>query len=328
MIDFKTIGFSSLVLLSTALRSSECPNVDFRCQNGRFPLHVTFDDGPAPQSPNILKTLREFNVRGTFFLQGEKLITPDGKNFKSPKTAEYLRQVRSEGHLIASHTYHHIRHLSEAQKNNKYQIDGEMLKKSRLTWKDNFEVMKRPGPLQEFMTDEGKQYIRLPYGQGWFKASNKPAPDAVVLKELLRKTNPDATPIHVGWNIDPADWTNPTPQQYLTTLRDQICQDGGGIILMHDHTRATNQNLACFLRLAQEAGHKFLDRPDSFTKYRDGANGPKVVMRYEDIPGIHRAPEQDCDESTDRQDRVDQLEDSAVQILHHLRSDESYTRGE
>lgn len=333
MMSLKSFTFISLFFTTILLQAQtqtltdECPNIDFRCPKGKFPLHLTFDDGPAKQTKNILSILREYDVRATFFMQGEKLISPDGKRFKNPQVQELLREMRSQGHIIGSHTYHHIRHLDEALHRNKYKVDMEMLRKSGLSWNGNFEVMKRPGPLQEFLVDQKKQYIRLPYGQGWFKARTGPAPDTVVLKELLKKTSSEATPTHVGWNIDPQDWTNPSTTEYLTTVRDQICRGEGGIVLMHDHTRATNQNLACFIRLAKEAGHRFEDRPDRFVEHRDGPGGPKVLMTYRDIPGIHKTPEQNCEEDA-AQESVDKLDDSATMILNHLRSDPSYTRSE
>ncbi len=171
-----------------------------------------------------------------------------------------------------------------------------MLRKSGLSWNGNFEVMKRPGPLQEFLVDQKKQYIRLPYGQGWFKARTGPAPDTVVLKELLKKTSSEATPTHVGWNIDPQDWTNPSTTEYLTTVRDQICRGEGGIVLMHDHTRATNQNLACFIRLAKEAGHRFEDRPDRIIRRSDQIYlaGDRSIFESFVVPEIQVPLKKDC----------------------------------
>lgn len=62
-------------------------------------VYLTFDDGPIPQStPFILKTLDEFGAKATFFLVGDNVR-------RYPKL---LEEIRSHGHVIGNHTYHHI----------------------------------------------------------------------------------------------------------------------------------------------------------------------------------------------------------------------------
>lgn len=61
-------------------------------------IALTFDDGPDPDStPRILETLRENNLKATFFVIGKK-------------AAEYpdlLRRIVDEGHTLGNHTYSH-----------------------------------------------------------------------------------------------------------------------------------------------------------------------------------------------------------------------------
>ncbi len=59
---------------------------------------LTFDDGPWPTTPAVLKALAEECVRATFF--------PIGKH--ATYHPEILRQVAAAGHSIGSHTWSHI----------------------------------------------------------------------------------------------------------------------------------------------------------------------------------------------------------------------------
>jgi peptidoglycan/xylan/chitin deacetylase (PgdA/CDA1 family) len=59
---------------------------------------LTFDDGPDPEyTPRILNILREKNVKATFFVIGKK----------AEKYPELLRQMETDGHIIANHSYSH-----------------------------------------------------------------------------------------------------------------------------------------------------------------------------------------------------------------------------
>ena len=67
---------------------------------------LTFDDGPSPGiTEKILKTLKECDVKATFFLIGQNV-----KN--APKLA---RQIAEGGHAIGGHSYTHSRSLTIAQ---------------------------------------------------------------------------------------------------------------------------------------------------------------------------------------------------------------------
>jgi peptidoglycan/xylan/chitin deacetylase (PgdA/CDA1 family) len=61
---------------------------------------LTFDDGPSPETtPVVLDILKQFKIKATFFLVGEKI----------EKNPEIARRIISEGHSIGHHTFHHQR---------------------------------------------------------------------------------------------------------------------------------------------------------------------------------------------------------------------------
>jgi peptidoglycan/xylan/chitin deacetylase (PgdA/CDA1 family) len=63
-------------------------------------IYLTFDDGPIPDVTDfVLKTLADYNVKGTFFCIGDNIR-------KHPKV--YNRLVAG-GHSIGNHTYNHLK---------------------------------------------------------------------------------------------------------------------------------------------------------------------------------------------------------------------------
>lgn len=59
---------------------------------------LTFDDGPDPRyTPDILRTLREYDVRAIFFVCGEMAV--DNKDL--------LSEMADDGHIVGNHTWTH-----------------------------------------------------------------------------------------------------------------------------------------------------------------------------------------------------------------------------
>lgn len=57
-------------------------------------VYLTFDDGPSENTLEILKILKKYNAKATFF------VTANGKT-------EYMKNIVDAGHQIALHTYSH-----------------------------------------------------------------------------------------------------------------------------------------------------------------------------------------------------------------------------
>lgn len=68
-----------------------------RGPDGRRRVALTFDDGPSPYTPQILKILRERKAKATFFLLGQQVAA-------NPAAA---RRVLAAGHELANHSYSH-----------------------------------------------------------------------------------------------------------------------------------------------------------------------------------------------------------------------------
>ena len=60
-------------------------------------IYLTFDDGPSVVTTKILDTLKENNVKATFFLIGNQISGLE----------KVVRRIHDEGHSIGLHTYTH-----------------------------------------------------------------------------------------------------------------------------------------------------------------------------------------------------------------------------
>ena len=75
------------------------PQALWRMDVNDHSVYLTFDDGPIPEStPSILKVLKEFDVKATFFVVGDNVR----------KYPELYQQILNEGHRVGNHTYNHI----------------------------------------------------------------------------------------------------------------------------------------------------------------------------------------------------------------------------
>lgn len=61
-------------------------------------IALTFDDGPDEEmTPRVLDVLKQYNIKATFFLIGDKV----------DKHPEIVQRIVDEGHIVANHTYSH-----------------------------------------------------------------------------------------------------------------------------------------------------------------------------------------------------------------------------
>lgn len=59
-------------------------------------VYLTFDDGPSQNTPKILKILKKYKVKGTFFVTAQE-----------PGYFKYMKQAHDQGNFIAAHSYTH-----------------------------------------------------------------------------------------------------------------------------------------------------------------------------------------------------------------------------
>ena len=109
------ILISFLTIYSNATKQEE--NVYHYADIREKKIALTFDDGPHPtQTAEILKTLKEYNIKATFFVIGKNAeVLPD-----------VLKLTAEQGHEIGNHTYNH----NYIKSKNKDKIYSEITKTS------------------------------------------------------------------------------------------------------------------------------------------------------------------------------------------------------
>lgn len=267
---------NSVLFLSNSQANTTCPDLtnQVSCKGSPYPIHLTFDDGPSDyNTAKALNILKKEKVKGTFFVKANKLIDRHGKKSNSTHRSDknklktkgipnyyyfLLDRMKKEDHNIGSHTYNHIHHVSQAT------ADIKFLRKigeREDQWIKNIDKSNNV-ILQKYLDNNGKKYLRLPYGQGWIdQRSKEPRKKRKALQIMEHIKKRGFT--HVGWNIDSADWryeklkdTN-KGEDFIRSTLQQICDNNGGIVLMHDTKKITVDNLQCMISNMKKMNFKF-----------------------------------------------------------------------
>ncbi|MDK0759866.1 polysaccharide deacetylase family protein [Clostridium perfringens] len=96
-------------------------------KDGKKIAYLTFDDGPSTtNTPEVLKILDKYNIKGTFFVTGNSISAGD-------KSKELLKQIVKNGHAIGNHTYSHdYKYLYPNRKMNVNNIMSDINKNENL----------------------------------------------------------------------------------------------------------------------------------------------------------------------------------------------------
>ncbi|EOT46677.1 MULTISPECIES: polysaccharide deacetylase family protein [Enterococcus] len=177
---------------------------------GKKQIALTFDDGPNPATtPSILETLKQKNVHATFFQLGEQVeMYPD-----------LAKQVHEQGHLIGSHTYHHLNLVTQTEETIKEEIQNT-----------DKAIFKASGILPTI--------VRPPYG-----AVNQTVAEC------------SGRPI-IQWDIDSLDWKTKNSAKTLQQIQSSVVDNG--IILMHDIQPSTAAVLPQLIDWLQAQGYELV----------------------------------------------------------------------
>ncbi len=193
-------------------------------------IALTFDDGPDPRAtPLILDTLREHDLKATFFVVGQQVAENPG----------LLRRIVEEGHTLGNHTYHHadMSGLSAGR------MRGEL--RSTQEAVDDALGYHRPMAL-----------MRPPYGNPYLDGSDAlPAFRRVVREQGL---------LPVIWTVDPSDYLlggHPEGIVRRVVRADDAGRKGEAdeVLLLHDNQRQTAEALPGIITYYEGSGRRFVD---------------------------------------------------------------------
>jgi peptidoglycan/xylan/chitin deacetylase (PgdA/CDA1 family) len=180
---------------------------------------LTFDDGPWPTTPLVLKALADQCLRATFF--------PIGKH--ATYHPDILKQVIAAGHTVGSHTWSHA--------------DLEaLLKKSG-----------QDAAIEEI--EKGASAVRMEAGAPiapFFRFPDLRHPPEMLTYLGGRNIASFST------DIDSFDFKIKKPEELTRSLIGKLTKAGKGIILMHDFQRVTSIALPQILGELQKNGFKIV----------------------------------------------------------------------
>lgn len=172
-------------------------------------IALTFDDGPDPKvTPAILDTLRENNLKATFFVSGDR----------ATQHPELIRRIVREGHTLGNHTHSHP--------NMALLSPGDIHKELRRTQQA---VNRALGYRYEMVM------MRPPYGEPYFSYQNAlPRFRAIIRRQTLAP---------ILWDIDSKDWALAGQPDSIVRTVLRSTGESGGVVLMHDTHESTAKAL-------------------------------------------------------------------------------------
>ena len=189
---------------------------------------LTFDDGPSAVTTKIQDTLKQANVKATFFVLGSNVA----------ERPELVKQMYDEGHYVANHGYSHVYsqiYSSPEAVLNEYNQCNDEIKKALGVPEYNSHLFRFPGGL----------------------AGGKYADIKAQAKDLLDQNDI----AHVDWNALNGDAeTNELSTEFeLSRLNETIENKNSVVLLMHDSPAksVTADTLPQIIETLKNQGYKF-----------------------------------------------------------------------
>lgn len=192
-------------------------------------IYLTFDDGPSPRTPEVLKILRDNGVKATFF------VTARSKN-----SSHYMKDIVADGHTIALHTYSH---------------DYAKVYASEEAY---FADLQQISDLVYSETGVRTNIIRFPGGS----SNTVSKKHCLGIMTNLTRQVVDKGYVYFDWNLDSsdADKGGSSAQKIINTCRKNMPKKSDAVIvLMHDSVekRTTVEALPEVIAYYKAAGCKF-----------------------------------------------------------------------
>ncbi|MET0572627.1 MAG: polysaccharide deacetylase family protein [Pedobacter agri] len=165
-------------------------------------IYLTFDDGPIPNVTDfVLKTLKAFNAKATFFCIGDNIV----------KHPEVYAHVINDGHAVGNHTFNHLK-----------------------GWKTDDETYIENTLMCQQLTRTN--LFRPPYGR--IKKSQVRSLKSLVLDQSDSRLSTSSTGLQiVMWDVLSGDFDiNLSPEKcYQNVIKHT---ENGSIVVFHDSLKA------------------------------------------------------------------------------------------
>ena len=191
-------------------------------------VFLTFDDGPSQTVTTvILDTLKQENIKATFFLLGSRVeLNPD-----------IVKREYEEGHFLASHGYSHV--YSQIYASSKNVLDE---------YNKCIAAIRNAIGVQEY----DPHLFRFPGGYSGGKYATVKQGAA----QLLEQNGV----LHVDWNALTSDAAGAkTTEEFIAELEKTVPKHNTVVVLMHDagNKTATAEALPTIIQYFRERGFEF-----------------------------------------------------------------------
>lgn len=221
------LGFAAAIAAAQGLDPG---HLYTRGPSDRQEIALSFDDGPGPETPQLLELLDRHGVKATFFVLGEAVQT----------RKETVRDLVRRGHEVASHTTFHRNYLEHYRTLAAQRSAAAAETQAR---QDLVTDMRQTHLAIEKAAGVSVRLCRMPHGidRPWIKGAARDMGYALV-----------------NWTYG-ADWQKGTATEllpgYLKAVRP------GAILLFHDGGRNRAKSFAlaeAVIRSAQQQGYSLV----------------------------------------------------------------------
>ncbi len=223
-----------LVVLSSPLINAS----SYKTRADEKIAYLTFDDGPSPITYSILDVLKKYNIKATFFVEGQKIHGNE----------RALKRMVAEGHVIGGHTYSH-----------NYQT---IYKNKQAFFKD----LQRGNEAIARITGTSPIFFRFPGGstntvhRRYQDRAIYTRQNRSVITDIIKESREKGL-YYIDWNMDIGDTDRGVrgTRQMLRHLQGQMHGQKRAIVLMHDSKgkRRTLRVLPTVIHMLKKEGYSF-----------------------------------------------------------------------
>lgn len=174
--------------------------------------YLTFDDGPSEYTNDILNTLKEYNIKATFFVNAPSASSPE----------DIYKTMVNDGHVLGNHTFSHNYKLIYKNENSFFTDFDKM---------SNYVYEK---------TGYTMQLLRFPGGSNNLVSNKYGGKD--VMKKIIASAQSKGY-IYYDWNVS-AGGSDLPAKTIQNNIQQQSKNKDTVIILLHDHDKRKQTLLA------------------------------------------------------------------------------------
>ena len=166
--------------------------------------YLTFDDGPSNNTSEILKILKQYDIKATFFVNGH----PDFRSL--------YKQISDDGHTLANHTYsHQYKNIYASADNFKKDVKELDTYITEITGKEPNYILRYPGGSNNTI---GREYGGMD-----------------IMNSVIKDMNQEGYK-YFDWNVDSSDASTfrQDKDKIVQAVLSQSSEQKHAIILMHD----------------------------------------------------------------------------------------------